>query len=805
MPRATPIQSSFNGGEISDLMAGRVDVKRYSSGLAVCENFHILVPGPIRRRSGTRYVANTGDPASPSDVVTRLQPFIYSTETAYVLAFSDLRVDFYKDEAALIPDATVVTPYLAAELFELNFTQSADVLYIAHKNHQWAKLSRTSLGPPEVWLYERILTDDGPYEEINTDESSTIIIADHSVGPASTLVTAVDPIFSPFDADSNPGVSNDGRLIRMRANKGTVWTVARIIDYLDTDEVLVVVLRSGNGLYINEAGVPQPIDQWRLGAWDRSAASGYPATVTFYQNRILLAGSIRHPETIWASVTGDFETFSPTDDVDADEGVTKSLSNVLPDSAYTFTMAAGYTGQVNTVRWLAPARDCIVGTTGGISTLSSDQTGPITPFNVFVRESNTFGSNIVQPVRVEDFVIYISHTARKIRGVGYNFNDDNYVSEDLTVIAEGILEGGSVQISFQKEPHGVVWVAKGNGELISMTLDRTQKVAGFSRHHMGGAMVKSGFTDLDVTPTNDPPTADDNTIADMLFSEGDGPIRLSTVGTLPGGLRDDVDYWVHRHSATLIKLARQKGGTPVRITDPGGPELSLMSTRAHVESVCSIPATLSGSDHDQVWFVVARDIGGSTVRHIEFMDQDFEVSGDREQGFFVDSGKTFSGGPYTLTPVNELDHLVGETVQVLGDGAYQGTRVVDVDGQVVVDPAATVVSVGLGYESNMQSNNFEIQTFEGTSQGKKSRMHNVTVRFDSTVEAEAGPDEENLVAISFREPEDLMNESPPIFTGDRRIETQDDWNTESKIFIRQKLPFPMTIVALMPWFDESLR
>ncbi len=57
MARATPILTNFTGGELSPLLFGRSDLKRYYNSLALCENFICLPQGPVDRRGGTRFIA----------------------------------------------------------------------------------------------------------------------------------------------------------------------------------------------------------------------------------------------------------------------------------------------------------------------------------------------------------------------------------------------------------------------------------------------------------------------------------------------------------------------------------------------------------------------------------------------------------------------------------------------------------------------------------------------------------------------------------------------------------------------------
>jgi hypothetical protein len=220
--------------------------------------------------------------------------------------------------------------------------------------------------------------------------------------------------------------------------------------------------------------------------------------------------------------------------------------------------------------------------------------------------------------------------------------------------------------------------------------------------------------------------------------------------------------------------------------------------------VAVIPATLSGADHDQVWFVVKRTIDGAIYRSVEFLKKDFPVSGNKTNAWFVDCATTTTGsGLATVT----LAHLANERVQILADGASQGFRTANGSGVVVIDPPADVVQCGLAFESNLYTFNFEIpqreQASTGTSQGKRIRMPRLWVRFNSTIGGQIGPGPDNLEDIPFREQTDLVDNAPPLFTGDKEIETEDDWDTESRIYLRQVLPLPQTVLAFMPEFEVN--
>ena len=76
MPKASPGLVSFNGGELSPLLDGRVDLDRYGAGLASCENFIPLPQGGLRNRTGTKFVAEIKDSATGACLL----PFMYSSD-----------------------------------------------------------------------------------------------------------------------------------------------------------------------------------------------------------------------------------------------------------------------------------------------------------------------------------------------------------------------------------------------------------------------------------------------------------------------------------------------------------------------------------------------------------------------------------------------------------------------------------------------------------------------------------------------------------------------------------------------------
>ena len=185
------IQTSFAAGELSPQLYARVDLDKFQVGAALVRNFYVDYRGGVSNRAGTSYIDTTSAGA-------RLIPFIVSTSAAYVLVFTNLLISIYSNG---IKVATVVTPYLTADLFQLAYTQSADVLTLVHPSYPPADLSRLS---SSSFAYTPIVTGPGI-----GSPTVTTMVAPHS-GPYSFgyLITAVDLNGKEESLPSNPAVKH---------------------------------------------------------------------------------------------------------------------------------------------------------------------------------------------------------------------------------------------------------------------------------------------------------------------------------------------------------------------------------------------------------------------------------------------------------------------------------------------------------------------------------------------------------------------------------------------------------------------
>ena len=440
MARVAAQLTNFTAGELSPRLDGRNDLSKYPAGCKTLENIVIYPHGAAARRPGTQFIAEV----KTSSAKTRLIPFEFSTTQTYILEFGNQYMRVYKDKGQVLSGGSafeISTPYLTAELFDIKFAQSADVMYITHPSHETKKLSRTG---HTAWTLATVDFTNGPFLDTNT--STTTFQPSGTSGSVN------------ITASANTFVSTDvGRLIRIGDG------IAKVTGF--TSATVVAVTTSTNFANTNA------VTDWSLGAF--SETTGFPSCVTFFEQRLVFAATLNNPQTIYFSKSGDYEN------MDANIGGT-----VADDDAVVYTIASN---QVNAIRFLSPTRTLIIGTAGGeFAVYGGGDNDAITPTNIIIKKQSNFGGANVDAVPVGNATLFLQRAKRKIRELAYNFDVDGYIAPDLTILAEHITKGGITQMAYQEEPLSIVYAVREDGELVALTYQRDQQVVAWHRHIFGG-------------------------------------------------------------------------------------------------------------------------------------------------------------------------------------------------------------------------------------------------------------------------------------------------------------------------------
>ena len=437
MARTTLALTSFVSGEFGNKLTGRTDFDKYTSAAKTMENFLVHPQGAATRRVGTQFIASV----KTASAKTRLIPFEFSTTQTYILEFGNNYIRFFKDKGQILSGGSpyeISTPYLTAELFDIKFAQSADVMYLVHPNHETMKLSRTG---HTSWSLDEVEFTDGPYLAINT--TSTTMTPGATTGTGITLA-----------ASANTFASTDvGRLINFTNG------YAKIVSFVDAQNVTIDIKDD----FDNTTATAD----WKLGAF--SDTTGHPSCVSFYEQRLVFAGTTSEPQTVFFSKAGDYENMT---------------SGTNADDAMVYTIAAN---QVNVIRYLKAQRTLVIGTTAAEYTVSADGTdASITPTNITIKKQSSYGSANVDAVTAGNAILFLQKAKRKIRELAYNFDSDSYVAPDLTILNDAVTDSGIVQMEWQQEPDNILWCVREDGQLAALTYQRSEAVVSWHRHILGG-------------------------------------------------------------------------------------------------------------------------------------------------------------------------------------------------------------------------------------------------------------------------------------------------------------------------------
>jgi hypothetical protein len=847
MARVAAQLTNFTGGELSPRLDGRNDLTKYSSGCKTLENFIVYPHGAAARRSGTTFVAEVASSANK----TRLIPFEFSTTQTYMLEFSNLKMRVYKDSGAvlegdktisgitaanpavvtatshgysngdevlisgvsgmtevngkrfLVADKTtntfelqdkdgvdinssaftayssggvankvfeLTTPYTTAQLFDIKFAQSADVMYITHPEHEVEKLSRTG---HTSWTLEDVDFTGGPFMDANIT-TTTLNPGSHTVGTGVALVASA---VTGINSGSGFLATDIGRLVNFRDGYGKITGVT------DTTNATISIIK--------DLGSATASADWSLGAF--SDTTGHPSCVTFFEQRLVFAGTTNQPQTIFFSKSGDYEN------MDANIGGT-----VADDDAIIYTIASN---QVNAIRFMTATRTLIIGTAGGEFTVSGGGTdSAVTPTNILIKKQSNHGAANVDAIAVGNATLFLQRAKRKIRELAYNFDVDGYIAPDMTILAEHITETGLTQMTYQQEPNQIIWGVRDDGELIGLTYQREQQVTAWHRHIFGGR-----FGNATITVTDYANIADGTRIV-LTKADGTTTTFTSATSSTTGKFHTTSS---NNQTATNLKtlidadsdFTATVASNVVTITETSPLSTGFLTIKSlddatrlaktdEGKAVCESVSVIPTDDSEyQTWVIIKRTVNGATRRFVEFINNFDFTETDNTTFNFLDSALAYSGS--AVTTISGLDHLEGQTVSILANGATHPDKTV-ASGSITLDRASTNVKVGLAYKSILQTMRLDAGSQNGTSQGKTKRIYEITIRLFESIGVEVGESLDNMERIPFRTSFDPMDEGIPPFTGDKAVEFRGNYDTDGFIFVRQTQPLPLTILSLYP-------
>lgn len=666
----------------------------------------------------------------------------------------------------------IITPYLAADLNELKFTQSADTMTITHPDYAPRNLTRTG---STSWT----LT---PISFVTTQAPPTAFIAT----PTAAGTTNYSYVVSAVGSDGQESLTPVGifvlNAVNIAVTAGAIalgWTGAAGAAYYNVykaQPATGVALPSGmNYGFIGSTTSTSFVDGNIVPDFatappssENPFAGNNPATVGYFQQRLVFAGSNTFPETLWASQPGAFNNFNTTNPSADDNAITATLIS----------------NQVNNIKHMVAMPGGLVVLTGGgawqVSGGGSD--APITPRTVTATPQAYNGCSDVPPIVINYDIIYNQARGSVVRDLSYSFYTNIYTGADISVMSNHLLIGRSiVGWAYAEDPFKVIWSVTSDGELLSLTYLKEQEVIGWAHHDTYGL-----FTSVAQIPEGNT-SAVYAVVKRTVLGQTVQFIERMKEREFPYGSEDSfcVDAGLkstQTEPAATLTASAVTGAGVVFTAD------AAVFTNADVGKILRAKggiATITA-------FTDTTHLVGTFTRDMD----DVIYNGDDEP-----QPVAAASGDWSLTAKATtfygLLHLQGQTVKLLGDGNVFPDQVVSALGSVTVSESVSKLVAGLGFTGQIKT--LYLDVGEPTIQGKRKKIAAMSVRVHQTRGLKMGTDfsADNLVEYKMRN-DQPMGQPIELETGDQRIVMPPLWQTAGVVCIQQDYPLPATVLGIIP-------
>ncbi|MCC5029748.1 MULTISPECIES: hypothetical protein [Burkholderia] len=797
MAKITTIQSNFNAGELSPPLEGHIDLDRYANGVKTMLNAIPQIEGGSRRRSGFRQIARTKTTGT-----TRLIPFVFSKSQAYFVELGDSYARFYSVDGQIQQSGVPIeisTPWSADKVFELEYAQGSDTMFVAHPSMPMKRLVRVL---QTAWAISDAPFDPGPIDEIGTRPAVSIVLS--STVPGTANVTASGAAFLPSDVGRNI-VAGPGVAEVIAVSTSTSATVSISSGFTSTSfgpngwkldgsprvaitpsnakpaDSAVTLVADGAAVAVQKVSLTgttmtlQSVNAHGLSVGQQFVLSGFESAgldglytvatvpdathITFNFTGTLLEGSVLgalYPYGLgqaWrASDVGSYVTLNGglieiTQVVDASKAygrIVKELSATItapPDGwmlkTFMWNPTDGYPCAVS----LYQQRLYAAGSSGYPERVWASATGLYYDFTPGTDDGDGFSYDVAS-----DQVNQIMHLAS---------------SRILTVLTQGeefTIDGGSVgsitPTNINVRSQSIYGTARPRPVRVGNELIFPQRAAKKIRS-MAYDFNTDSFRSQNLTRLAAHIT--ESGVVDIAFQAEPTPV-----------------VWMVRADGVLISMTYDR--------DENVCGFARHTTDGAFKSVCCIP----GADGDVLFAVVQRTINGNVVQNVERLD-----AGVQTDAAIIGSSDT-GGNVWT-----NLGTLEGKTCDVKADGVFMGQFTV-IDGQVTLPRQAKTFEIGLHYDSTIVALTPNLSGGLGTSQGNQQRTGRVILRFLNTIRCLV-----NGQIIPFRGfGENVLNKPPEPFTGDKDI-TEFGWDSSSEITITQDQPYDWYVLALLRQFTVN--
>lgn len=650
------------------------------------------------------------------------------------------------------PEYVIDHDYGSTDPREIQIAQSFDIMYLVHKNHAPKKLTRFG---NDDWSLETVSFSDGPYFDENTTSTT--------VTPSAITGSGVTFTFS-----SVTGVNNDqgftsadvGRAIRVKSGPdqtdqqtyvgdGTRTTFPITFSY-SGDSAVEVYVEAATGVWTLQTNPAN----YSINSLGQVLFGSAPASGTNVIIRRANTGTGRWGWGTIASVTSS--TVITVDIEDSFHGTNATTqwrlgawySNNYPVGVSFHEQRLYFCGSG---RWVWGSQ---VGDYENFSPDDSDRRGVPNAISAVYFQLASLEANEIQSI---SSLIGLSVLSKgDVTGL---FTDVGGILSAVTPPAP--VKNGQISASY----------------LQPVVIGSTLFFPNFNRTAINALQFQRnslGFLPNEVS-----------TLAENLFT--DSPIIDMAYQELPNKI-----LWLLRADGKLISYTVQP-----ELGVSGFMLHTIPGTAAKVESISVVP---NATDNDHLYLSTTRTIDSATVKHVEVLEDYFDKNNLFTESKFLDTAVYYSGG--ATTSITGLDHLEGETVQVITNDGSHPDRTVS-SGSITLQASATDVAVGLYQNRYVNLHPINVQLPNGNGRGAVKSVYAVYLDFYETAACSAG-----IVGkqkdILFKENTASQTNELELFSGIKKVDglaTAYSENTEVRV--SQDIALPLTINSIITKFEVN--
>lgn len=739
------LQPSFGTGEISTEVANRVDLDKYQFALTKAKNCLIRPYGPAYKRPGTIFCSSTKYGNRKSILLG-----FANGDTHFIIELGHKYLRVHKE--GVYQGVELVTEYSEEDLEDIEFTQSADMMFLASGKYPLKVLSRIT---DTSWTFANYEISKPYFDETLGGGSESCTITPAAIAGTTTL-TASESIFNNMtgqyvqltqEVPSQTLSRHAGDPTTFRSNaiwvgenwkvtthgswKGkvgleysddsTTWKEYRSYsankDYNATESgsfiegmyVRIFIETTEGDVTVDFTALPyKKTGSARIGTVSNA---GKTAMVQVVEKFGTTEATKKWAFSAWGNEYGYPRTvaffqdrlclggskaqpyviwMSRTGDYN-NFSVEKVNGTLTDDSAVMLSLISRKQFEI---RHLVPSTDLIVYTEGNEWIISGNEV--ITPAHCTPKMQDSRGTGKVVPVMIGSKTVFVQNRGSVVRDMGYSYEIDKYGGVDLTLLAKHIIRDKKIiDAAYMQEPDSAIYFVR-----------------------------------------------DDGTIAVLAYV---------------------VDQKIYAWST--------------------------IETDGQFEAIVAIPE----GDIDVLYAVVKRTINGQTARTIERFNKDIH-SDNPDDYIAVDSAIVFDND--TAINTFRATHLAGKTISMVGDTrAYYNIKVA-ANGDFTIPVKCKHVVAGLPYVMDIELPNVEIRTGDGTMQGRKKIVSNVMLRLENSLGGYVGSTFNMQDEIVYEEFQAIKRVS--LFSGDKEIVLPiGGFNNEGRVAITNDDPYPFNILAVV--------